>query len=383
MGSGCVNTNSSKQKGCLTPTSSNCVSWQGDTSTPLDVCVGDTITEVINSIITQLTSITDGTDVIITLESLCDSINTELVGKEKTLTNVLQALADVLCSVVADVEAIQTELQPETYSVICLSGGSSSLVSRQTAIQLLISNVCTLIDQVTTLNNTVIDNNFTSTINTAVGNFIKTAITSCGNNGLVKLGTGDSVTLQFTGMVPPFCPIPYIGPIGYFDNLGRGLEQYGMCGWYILNGMNGTPNWMGYTFAGATVIPGVTSAPLDAIVDGVDYAANIGEKKGEVKHTLVTNEIPLHSHTLTDPGHVHSIVGDVIQKPSGSGTFNVTLDNYTDVNPSPYSSTYDNKIIKSLTGITATTTGGDLPHENRQPTVYGVWIMRKPYNPQP
>lgn len=383
MGSGCVNTNSSKQKGCLTPTSSNCVSWQGDISTPLDVCVGDTITEVINSIITQLTSITDGTDVIITLENLCDAINTELVGKEKTLTNVLQALSDVLCSVVTDIETIQTELQPETYSVVCLTGGSSSLVSRQTAIQLLISNVCSLIEQVNTLNNTIIDSNITSTINTAVGNFIKNAITSCGNNGIVKSGAGENVTIQFTGMVPPYCPIPYIGPLGYFDNLGRGLEQYGMCGWYILNGMNGTPNWMGYTFAGATVIPGVTSSPLDAAVDGTDYIANIGEKKGEVKHVLVTNELPSHSHPVTDPGHSHQITGDVIQKPSGSGTFNVTVDNYTDVNPAPHTFIYDDKVVKNITGITTNSVGTNTAHENRQPTVYGVWIYRKPYNPQP
>lgn len=383
MGSGCQNTNSSAKKGCLQITSSNCVSWQGDTNTPLEVCVGDTITEVINSIMTQLTSITDGTDVIITLENLCTSINTELVGKEKTLTNVLQAIADVLCSIVSDVETIQTELQPETYSVNCLDGGGSTLVSRQTAIQLLIANVCTLITEVNTLNDTVVNNNFTTTINTAVGNFIKTAITSCGNNGLTTTGTGDSVTLKFTGMIPYYCPIPYIGPLSYFDNLGRGLEQYGMCGWYILNGMNGTPNWMGYTFAGATVIPGVQSSPIDAAVDGVDYAANIGEKKGEVKHVLVTDELASHSHQIIDPGHSHSITGDVIQKPSGSGTFNITLDNYTDANPSPYTSTYDNKVASSLTGITAATEGKGIAHENRQPTVYGVWIMRKPYQPQP
>ena len=379
MGSGCVNTNSSKIKGCLQITSSNCVSWQGDISTPLDVCVGDTITEVINSIITQLTSITDGTDVIITLENLCDSINTELVGKEKTLTNVLQALADVLCSVVADVETIQTELQPETYSVVCLTGGSSSLVSRQTAIQLLISNVCSLIEQVNTLNNTIIDSNITSTINTAVGNFLKNAISSCGNNGLVKSGVGDTTTLKFTGMVPLYCPVPYIGPVGYFDTTGKGLEAYGMCGWYIMNGNNGTQNWMGYTFAGATAIPGISGTALDSIVSFPDDAANIGDKKGIPTHSLSINEMPSHIHKITDPGHTHSITGDVIQKPSGSGTFNVTLDNYTDANPSPYTSTYDNKIASSTIGIEYTdSTGQNIAHENRQPTVYGIWIVRLP-----
>lgn len=377
MASGCSESNNPSSN-CLQKISSNCIVWQGDVNTDLNICKGDTITEVINTLLTQILASLEGTNITVNIDGVCNKVNDELAGKTKTLPTILQALVNVICDLSSEITAIQsTSNTTGSFSLVCLTG-QSSLQPLENTISIIIEKLCnvkTQVDQlVSQLNN---QGDITETVNITVGNYLINAISSCGNNGIVKSGSGANATLLFTGMVPYYAPMPYFGPISWFDNTGKGLSQYGMCGWYIMNGLNGTQNWMGYTFAGATVIPGINSSALDSRVALPNEQSSINDKKGEVKHTLVQNELPAHTHTIIDPGHKHSITGKVVQK-SGSGTHIIAVDNYADVNPSPGTVTYSDKIEQASTGVTVDTTGKDLAHENRQPTVYGVWIVRLP-----
>jgi len=82
--------------------------------------------------------------------------------------------------------------------------------------------------------------------------------------------------------------------------------------------------------------------------------------------TLTTDQIPSHTHSLSDPGHNHSFNGSNGPDneaaggnpvPAGGGNFNGTTGNRT-------------------TGITIAATGGGSSHENRPPFYALCYIMR-------
>lgn len=89
----------------------------------------------------------------------------------------------------------------------------------------------------------------------------------------------------------------------------------------------------------------------------------LGNALGEEKHTIAANELPAHSHTITDPGHVHSsVVASAQQTSSGGGFFAATGGNTS----------------SAVTGITATnnSTAPAATSNVMQPTTF-VNIMIK------
>lgn len=117
------------------------------------------------------------------------------------------------------------------------------------------------------------------------------------------------------------------------------------------------PNLMGRVPVGAGLGTGLTNRVL-------------ASQGGEESHTLTSDEIPSHSHSINDPGHSHTsrigrddgnnsnISG---QAPPGDATINI-LDGYSTTN--------------NTTGITINSTGGGQAHNLMQPFLVLNYIIK-------
>jgi microcystin-dependent protein len=91
----------------------------------------------------------------------------------------------------------------------------------------------------------------------------------------------------------------------------------------------------------------------------------VGRTGGEVLHTITTNELTTHNHSVTDPGHSHSATtydAGSIHNDFGSNTsYAGSGTAYTNTN---------------TTGITISNTGGSQPHNNIPPYYVLAFIMK-------
>lgn len=87
---------------------------------------------------------------------------------------------------------------------------------------------------------------------------------------------------------------------------------------------------------------------------------------GEETHVLTTNELPTHTHTLTDPGHFHA---------SNSGAF-VTSTAGADAGTTGTNYRTEANTASVATGITIANTGAGAAHENLPPFLVMNTIMK-------
>jgi microcystin-dependent protein len=122
----------------------------------------------------------------------------------------------------------------------------------------------------------------------------------------------------------------------------------------------------------------------------------VGNSTGEETHTLIVEEIPSHTHTVTDPGHTHTSNATGAQSIGGNGNglaFSNGASTYsgsTDTSggePNLFATVAALTINSNTTGVTNQVTGGGLAHNNMQPTLFigntfiysGVRDSRKEY----
>jgi hypothetical protein len=367
---------------CVDPVSSECVIWQGDNIPSLGITKGQSLSVIQVAVANRVIELADEIDV--TTVSLCGDFISAMSNKDKTIANLLQVMLDNQCELKDVVDSIPTG---ENNSIVldykCLDTVvdpcNPTTFNLQSILQILINNFCSLKATVTTLSTSV-----TTTINNTISESVTSMLQTCQDNRIVSNNLpGDQRRLTFRGFIPPFCPIPYVGQLDNFDGSGKGLDNGPMCGWYLCNGNNGTPDLRGRTLVGA--VQGSGGGTLSPDVDpalpqnnGANYVK--GDVGGKVRVKLTGNESgsKAHTHNLNDPGHTH-VIGNNIKK-----TYFTDNNGGNQIWPLETHSVYREDTPKnfitqnSTTGITISASPGEdavSHHENRMPYYVTYYIM--------
>jgi hypothetical protein len=140
------------------PISSNCVTWQGPNIPCIKLCSGDTITDVVHALATQLCTILDQVN-ISTLDLSCLNITT---GKPSNLNQLLQILIDKICEL-NNVPATTTPKRGNSSCptdcivpvAACLQTGGQTTMKLLDYVQLIGNTICSLLSSISTINTSI------------------------------------------------------------------------------------------------------------------------------------------------------------------------------------------------------------------------------------
>ena len=356
--------------GCVQTVSDECVRYTGINYEALGVETGDNLVSVEQAIMNALVPLLTGTGDAITLSAgdVCALVTGYLTaGLTHTSREWIIALSKGECDLQAQIVAIDNTLAilNADYSIACLTGVTASSDTHD-ILQAVITKLCTTVADLAALTLDV-DTNYVklSDLDALIAAY------------LASQGSGGS-NQQYLKMVP-YVAYEYYGSLTNFDGTGAGFNAAGFYKVYLCNGLNGTPDRRGRVAVGA--IQNVPGGPLDAAVNPANpgnpnYA--IFNTAGANSVTLITSQIPIHSHaatatsigTISPNPHSHSYAG--VQAPSGQGDGSRTSVPLTR-DTSSVSLTVD-----ITTSVTNTNTGGGAAHANIQPVIAAYYIMYIP-----
>lgn len=339
-----------------TPVSDKCVKYTGDAIPLLGITTGDTLFSVEGAIITKLLDVLDGVEIDLSSTTIdCDFLISILAAKDKTLANLIQMLVTASCTLRDLITEIDDQINANySFNTSCLTLGTSP--SRDDILQATITKLCSLNTEVGTIK----------------GDYVKTSQLCT----LVKACIAESNTstgaVQENSKMSKYIAYPYHGPLSVFDSNGTGLSSSGyekvyLCIGQTINGFT-LPDYRGRSPMGAN--SGVPTTNIDntvnpALLPNASYGLTNKQKKGTYIDTLTSNQMPSHSHTVTDPGHDHSM---------GAFFSQVGDDN----NNTLLRQGGSQKTLKSTTGITIASTGGNQAHNSLHPVVGSYFIMYVP-----
>ncbi|MCK4412964.1 MAG: hypothetical protein KAY32_05425 [Candidatus Eisenbacteria sp.] len=120
---------------------------------------------------------------------------------------------------------------------------------------------------------------------------------------------------------------------------------------------------------GSTVNGHPTPDLRNRFVLGAGSSYSVGATGGEASHTLTINEMPSHSHGVSDPGHTHLYTNPVYGSLQGM----VHDENGTAVE---YPIADGWNTASSTTGISVNSAGSGWAHNNMPPYYALAYIMR-------
>jgi microcystin-dependent protein len=342
---------------------------------------GDSLNFVEASLIEFLTSTLNGIGIkpIVDPLIICNLVQQFLPDcGEFTLNDYITALIKAACDLQEQVDILAADITTlnADYDVDCLTGVTSTS-DTHAVLQAVITKLCDIDVELAALALDV-DTNYVklADLNTLIAAYLS----SVSPDG----------TKYYTRMVP-YTVVEYYGPLtGNFDVTGAGLGDWENI--YLCNGNNGTPDKRGRVGVGAIV--GVGGGAMNPAVDPAtptnpNYALN--GITGANTVALNTSQLPSHTHgvTVTESGHTHFILGDVVD------TTGVLPTNTTTVaKESTFGSSQEEYAMRSSAstgaslGLTSpaaanvsvsiANTGSGSGHSNIQPVLACYYIMYIP-----
>jgi microcystin-dependent protein len=367
--------------GCTEIVSDRCVRYTGLDVPVLGILSGDSLSVVEASLIEFLTSTLNGIGIkpIVDPLIICNVVQQYLPDcGEFTLNDYIAALIKAACDLQEQVDAVVAELLVlnANYDVDCLTGVTSTS-DTHAVLQAVITKLCDIDVELAALALDV-DTNYVKLAD--LNSLIAAYIASVSPDG----------TKYYTRMVP-YTVVEYYGPLtGNFDVTGAGLNDWEKI--YLCNGLNGTPDKRGRVPVG--VIVGVGGGAMNPAVDPAtptnpNYALN--GTTGANTVTLNTSQLPSHTHvaTVTDPGHTHFTLADVVDTTGvlPTNTTSIAKESTFGSSQEEYAMRYS-AITAAILGLSSSNTtgvsvtnaaaGSGGAHSNIQPVLACYYIMYIP-----
>lgn len=369
--------------GCVQVVSDQCVRYTGLDNVPLDIVYGDNLQVIINNIINNLIPLLTGEGDAITIagDIRCAIINgylpVPIVTDEWTSEQLFQALVKVVCDLQTQIDTIDAELAilNDDYNVDCLTGVIASSDTHD-IVQAIITRLCNTIANLAALELDV------------TTNYVKLADLDALIAAYLASQSGGG-TQQYLKMVP-FVAYEYYGSLTNFDGTGMGFSALGFYKVYICNGLHSTPDRRGRVAVGAIQNVPPIGIGLDTAVNPTSSPFNpnyaLYTTAGANAVTLITSQIPAHSHTaqgtttvtLNDPGHFH-FAGK--QNDFGGASGSIGLSKNLPQNNASTTSTTGITVTSNVANnvsISVDLAGGGGAHANIQPVIGAYYIMYIP-----
>ena len=205
------------------------------------------------------------------------------------------------------------------------------------------------------------------------GQMVETAYDSALNSGGggFHLVGGTSPSAIPAGTLAPFAGAA--APAGWLLCYGQAVSRIGYAALFAAIGTNwgagdgsttfNLPDLRGRTVAGLDNMGGSDAGRLNDGNSSIAGARNtLGAAGGAVTHYLSWNEMPTHSHGVSDPGHAHT---GVMATPGANNN-----------SANGGSGMGGGNTAAAGTGISLQNAGSSVQHENVQPTAMANWIIK-------
>jgi len=276
--------------GCTQIVSDQCVKYTGVDVPALGILKGDSLSYVEQALITFLTATINGTGISITIDEdlYCPLVSDYLQACETvTALDLFKALVQAACNLQGQVDDVVEDIAviEADYTIECLEDVEAD-AGTHAIVQAVINKLCEINLTLAALALDV-ETNYVrlSELNTFIQAYIDSTVGAT----------------RYSSRMVPYTVVEYYGTLGVFDATGAGLPATVWEDIYLCNGLNGTPDKRGRVGVGAIV-----GVPGGALASAVDPASDptfnpnyaVGDVAGANKQTLITSQIPAHTHTI-------------------------------------------------------------------------------------
>jgi len=343
-------------------TSDKCVKYTGEDKPEYDICSGDSLYKIVETIFAELDLFYKNTSILTT--SSCSFIDGILGGKDKTIQNLIDALIQGECTLKQLYDSVSNIVNaPFVVPTSCLTLPTSP--TRDDVLKSLITFTC----------------NLQSELNIIKLDYVKgTQLNSLISLYLQSIGINTTPTTPSTKQYlkyPEYVALPYHGSLSNFSSNGTGLGNYDKI--YVCLGQTVTsssgaftlPDYRGRSPIGSTLdftLNNIDSDVNPTLPQNANFAISQNQKIGKFTHSLNFLENGQHNHTITDNKHSHSVnLGRDSTANGGFGNFAKTDNNNAGV-----------RTGDSLSNITLADSGNGDPHNNTHPVLGTIFVMYIP-----